>query len=71
MKLIENLITAVLASIAIGSVVVALAVSAFIPQPPKVDGLAQYLPQIATVAQDTAAAAPVAPAASLLNYLTN
>jgi len=70
MKLIENLITAVLASIAIGSVV-ALAVSAFIPQPPKVDGLAQYLPQIATVAQDTAAAAPVAPAASLLNYLTN
>ena len=70
MKLIENLITAVLASIAIGSVV-ALAVSAFIPQPPKVDGLAQYLPQIATVAQDTAAAAPVAPAASLLSYLTN
>jgi len=71
MKLIENTVAAVFASIAIGSVL-ALTLSAFIPQPPpKVDGLAQYLPEIATVAHDTATAAPVAPAASLLSYLTN
>ena len=69
MKLLENTIAAVCLSILIGSVL-ALSLSAFVPQQPKADGLAQYLPEIATVAQDTAAAAPVAPA-SLLNYLTN
>jgi len=69
MKLLENTISAVFLSILIGAVL-ALSLSEFIPQQPKADGLAQYLPEIATVAQDTTVAAPAA-SASLLSYLTN
>jgi len=69
MKLLENTVLAVFTSILIGSV---LALSAFIPQQPKVDGLALYLPEIATIARDRAAASPAAPSpVPLLNYLTN
>jgi len=71
MKIIENTVLAVFTSILIGSVL-ALALSAFIPQQPKVDGLALYLPEIATIARDRAAASPAAPSpVPLLNYLTN
>jgi len=73
MKIIENTVLAVFTSILIGSVLaLALALSAFIPQQPKVDGLALYLPEIATIARDRAAASPAAPSpVPLLNYLTN
>ena len=45
-----------------------LAVATFSPDSAKVDGLEMYLPEIATVAHDTAPA--IEPPANLLNYLT-
>jgi len=68
MKLINNTIAGVCAGI-LFTALFYVAVSLASPSPAKPDGLALYLPEIATVAQDTVAVTQVAE--PLLNYLTN
>jgi hypothetical protein len=68
MKLINNTIAAVCAGL-LFTALFYVAVSLASPSPAKSDGLALYLPELATVAQDTGTVKPAAE--PLLNYLTN